>query len=192
MLVASASIPGVFPPVMVRVENGSESFDELHVDRGTTIPLFVIPEAGLIEMQPNKLQRRAQVHIIINGGLSVPAKATALRPLAIVSRSFAATLMHSSRKSLEVVAALAQRLDLTLSFSSIPVTYPYKGTLGFDNDTMHALFEYGARCAEAGRFWMTFDEAMERGRELASTSTTQSDDCPVAARAVGATQVSER
>jgi len=42
--------------------------------------------------------------------------------LAIVSRRFAAALMHPSRTSLELVAALAQRLDLTLSFSSIPVT----------------------------------------------------------------------
>jgi hypothetical protein len=43
--------------------------------------------------------------------------------------------------SLELVAALAQRLDLTVSFSSIPVTYPYKGALDIDHDTMHALFE---------------------------------------------------
>jgi len=192
VLVASASIPGVFPPVVIRVEEGSESFDELHVDGGTTIPLFVLPEAGLFELQRSELLRHAQVYVIVNGELSVTARTTDLRPLAIVSRSFAAALMHSSRKSLELVAALAERLDLTLTFSSIPVTYPYKGALGLDHDTMHALFEFGARCAASGRFWMTFDEAMQRGRELSSTGATQDDDCPAAARSVGATQVSQR
>jgi len=178
VLVASASIPGVFPPVIIRVGDGDESFDELHVDGGTTTPFFVTPEAGLFGLQPHERLRRAQIYVVVNGQLGVVATTTKVRPIAIVSRSFSAALMHSSRKSLELIAGLSQRFDMDLRFSSIPVTFPYQGPLGFDPDTMHALFEYGAHCAESGRFWMTVPAALERGRELASSGAIQSQECP--------------
>jgi predicted acylesterase/phospholipase RssA len=43
VLVASASAPGVFPPVLIRVQEAGVEFDEMHVDGGTTVPLFIAP-----------------------------------------------------------------------------------------------------------------------------------------------------
>ena len=39
-MLASASIPGAFPPVMIEVEVGGETFDEMHVDGGTITQVF--------------------------------------------------------------------------------------------------------------------------------------------------------
>lgn len=178
VLVASSSIPGVFPPVLVRVGGNDEYFDEMHVDGGTTTPFFVTPEAGLFQLQPHDLLRRAQVLVLINGQLSVAPATTRVRPVPVMSRSFATALMHSTRKSVELVAALSERLDLGLMLSSIPTTYPYNGALDFSHDTMHALFEYGKRCAESGRLWMSADEAVERGRRIASAAAVRSEGCP--------------
>ena len=38
VLVASAAIPGVFPPQLIRVQADGKSYEELHVDGGTTTP----------------------------------------------------------------------------------------------------------------------------------------------------------
>src|SRR6266853_792543 len=41
VLVASASVPGVFPPVLIRVDASGNTFDEMHVDGSTTATLLV-------------------------------------------------------------------------------------------------------------------------------------------------------
>jgi predicted acylesterase/phospholipase RssA len=43
VLVASASIPGMFPPVMIRVREDAATHDEAHVDGAATMPFFVPP-----------------------------------------------------------------------------------------------------------------------------------------------------
>jgi predicted acylesterase/phospholipase RssA len=178
VLVASSSIPGIFPPVLIRVAGDGEQFDELHVDGGTTTPFFVTPEAGLYRLQPHDLLRRAQVLVLINGQFSVPPLATKVRPLPIVSRSFTTALAHSSRKSLELVAALAERLDLGLTLSSIPTAYPYRGALDFSRDAMHELFVYGERCARSGRLWITPEAAAERVHRAPTNGADPRLDCP--------------
>jgi predicted acylesterase/phospholipase RssA len=178
VLVASSSIPGVFPPVLIRVGGDGQQFDELHVDGGTTTPFFLAPEAGLFLLQPHELLRRAQVFVLINGQLGTAPTTTRLNPIPIVSRSFTTSQMHSSRKSLELIAALSERLDLGMVFSAIPTQYPYEGALDISRDTMHALFQYGQRCAESGRLWIAAEEALERGRLDARTAASSSQECP--------------
>src|SRR5260370_392948 len=41
VLVASASVPGMFPPVVIRVQEDGALRDEVHVDGATTLPFFV-------------------------------------------------------------------------------------------------------------------------------------------------------
>ena len=43
ILLASASIPGAFPPVMIDVEVGGERFQEMHVDGGTVAQVVLYP-----------------------------------------------------------------------------------------------------------------------------------------------------
>ncbi len=43
ILLASASIPGAFPPVMIDVEAGGEHFQEMHVDGGTVAQVVFYP-----------------------------------------------------------------------------------------------------------------------------------------------------
>ena len=43
VILASASIPGVFPPVRITVQVGEQEFDELHVDGGVSSQVFLYP-----------------------------------------------------------------------------------------------------------------------------------------------------
>jgi predicted acylesterase/phospholipase RssA len=45
ILIASAAIPGTFPPVMIDVEAGGKRYQEMHVDGGTATQVFVYPSA---------------------------------------------------------------------------------------------------------------------------------------------------
>jgi hypothetical protein len=43
VMLASASIPGIFPPVRISVRVGEQEYDELHVDGGVTSQVFLYP-----------------------------------------------------------------------------------------------------------------------------------------------------
>ena len=46
IILASASIPGAFPPWIIEVEADGGRYDDLHVDGGATAQVFLYP-AGL-------------------------------------------------------------------------------------------------------------------------------------------------
>ena len=45
ILLASASVPALFPPVLIEVEQGGPRFQEMHVDGGAVAQLFLYPPA---------------------------------------------------------------------------------------------------------------------------------------------------
>ncbi len=45
ILLASASVPGVLPPVRIKVRANVRTYDELHVDGGVTQQVFLAPTA---------------------------------------------------------------------------------------------------------------------------------------------------
>jgi hypothetical protein len=180
VLVASASIPGLFPPVLIRVEGGGNSYDEMHVDGGTTLPFFIAPEIAEILSMDFGVLHGARVFVLVNGQLGAYPRTTPERPVAVLSRSFSAGLMHSSRTALEVSAAFAQRYGMEFHFSYIPMTHPFQGPLAFKLPAIHALFDYGARCALTGQLWLTLEEAVNQGQEAATTAPKETNDCPLA------------
>jgi predicted acylesterase/phospholipase RssA len=179
VLIASASIPGLFPPVLIHVEGAGNSYDEMHVDGGTTVSFFVTSEIAQQEKKHFHVLDRAQVFVLVNGQLSTYPQTTRERPISVLARSFSAGLTHTSRRTLELTAAFADRYEMDFRFTYVPVTYPFKGPLDFKFSSMHALFEFGARCAEAGRLWTTLQQAMGEAQHAATTMSQQTDDCPV-------------
>jgi predicted acylesterase/phospholipase RssA len=52
VLTASASIPGVFSPVLIDVEANGRRFAEMQVDGGVTTNVLILPEAILMSGTP--------------------------------------------------------------------------------------------------------------------------------------------
>ncbi|MGZ3327983.1 MAG: patatin-like phospholipase family protein [Xanthobacteraceae bacterium] len=52
VLTASASVPGVFSPVLIDVEADGKRFAEMHVDGGVTTNVLIVPEAALLSGTP--------------------------------------------------------------------------------------------------------------------------------------------
>lgn len=160
VLVASASVPGIFPPIMIRVrdENGAV-YDEMHVDGGTTVPFFIGPEMALVsDSSPGA--RDANVYLIINSELSAVPSVTPIKTLPIVARGFSAGLTHMSRTALSVSATLAKRAEATFRYTAIPNNDGFAGFLDFEQAKMRALFDYAEACAAAGKLWLTSPQQM--------------------------------
>lgn len=178
VLVASASIPGIFPPVIIHVEGNGRSYDEMHADGGITMPFFIASE--IAQLAPLTLEplRGARVFILVNGQLSTYPTTTRERPVPVLARSFSAALMHSSRRALALSSAFAQRYAMSLHFTYIPISHKYSGGLRFG--AMQSLFDYGAGCAARGVLWTTIGEAIDEGQRAATALPRFDDACPVA------------
>src|SRR3984957_11475312 len=93
VLVASASVPGMFPPVIIRVAEGGVNDDQAHVDGAATVPFFV-PPALLQTAGKVRGTGRTAVFVIVDGSLSGGAQTTRLTARAILSRSIRVGLDH--------------------------------------------------------------------------------------------------
>jgi predicted acylesterase/phospholipase RssA len=177
VLVASASVPGMFPPVIIRVQEDGGDYSEAHVDGTATVPFFV--PSALLQI-PRDVPHRSPpaVYVIVDGRLSQDPMSIRLRFTTIVSRSISAGLTHMVRTTLELTATTAQRQGASLEYSAIPTAYPNLATFDFRATTMRSLFQYGYECARAGRLWISSQRAVTEHRDRAETVSGQSIGCP--------------
>lgn len=187
IIVASASIPGVFPPVVIAVEESGAQFDELHVDGGTTAPLFIAPE--IVNVLPERLVplRGANVYVIVNGQLGVPAETTASTTIPVVKRSISAALQSSSRLAIEVASAVSRQNGMAFRLTAIPSGFPYHGPLEASPATMRSLFEFGADCAADDALWGSSLEVLQAADADPKRFADAAARCPVSPLSVVAT-----
>jgi predicted acylesterase/phospholipase RssA len=184
LLLASASVPGMFPPVVVRFRSGGRMHVETHVDGGVTLPFFVAPAledlpqptpAGAPPAPP------ATVHVIIDGQLRDLRSGTRANAYSIFRRSLSAGLSHVTRTQLESTVDAVRERGVSLDYAAIPASFPLQRAFDFGASAQRALFEYAASCAEAGRLWIRSGDraAEERGAERSTapgTTTCPADD----------------
>ena len=172
VLVASASVPGMFPPVIIRVAENGLNTDQAHVDGNATVPFFV-PPALLQTTRGAPTTGRPVVFVIVDGSLSEGARTTRLTARAIFSRSIRVGLEHMLLTTLELTAATAQLKGAELQYSSLPASYPLPNVFDFSVRITRPLFRYAYQCAESGRFWTAFPglDDMETTRATSRTDT---------------------
>jgi hypothetical protein len=169
VLVASASIPIVFPPIIIQVNDEGSRYDEMHIDASATVPFFVAPALPyVVPLDPDGL-KGANIYVIINGQLGAIPETTPLDTISIISRSFSASLQHRARAELALTSEIAQRYGMNLKLTAIPVNYPFKGPLDFHKASSQALFNYGAGCAQEGKLWTMVEQDFNHDNNGVST-----------------------
>jgi predicted acylesterase/phospholipase RssA len=177
VLVASASVPGMFPPVIIRIEEDGFAHEQAHVDGAATMPFFV-PPAFLQRTRNGPGTGRTAVFVIVDGSLSEGARTTRLTARSILSRSIRVGLDHLLLTTLELTAATARLEGADLQYSSLPVGYPLPDVFDFGSGIRRPLFHYAYQCAETGRLWMAFppsDDDRETSHGMAGSDTVP---CP--------------
>lgn len=156
ILAASASLPGLFPPRLVRCEVGGNLFDELHVDGGVSAPLFILPEAMLRWRRVGRRLRRGKVYALINTVIDPTPQTTSVSLPAILIRSFDTMLRVSYRQALNVATTFCVGQNIPLSVAAIPTSPAATANgamLDFDTESMRAVFEAGRHAAQSEGFW---------------------------------------
>jgi hypothetical protein len=178
VLVASASVPGVFPPVLIRVHDGDHEYDEMHVDGGVTTSVFSMPLIAGIQSTELPLLRGAHLYMIVNGQLARTPQTTRYNTIDILSNAFAAELTYKTREAIVDSIAASHRLGMQFSLTDIPVDYPQTSFIDFDQAHMQALFDYAADCAARGLLWLTPAQSVRRNMAAPHVTASAAPECP--------------
>jgi hypothetical protein len=158
VLIASASLPGLFPPRRFEVEADGETCEEMHVDGGVVAPLFVMPEALMRWRKLGRRMQRGRIYVIINTALEAKPRTTPPNLPSVLLRSFDTMLRVSYRQALNVAVTFSVAHNLPLSVASIPDAQEGEETgsmLSFDTATMKRIFEAAVAVAQEEDFWKT-------------------------------------
>ena len=122
ILIASAAIPGAFPPVLIDVEAGGKKYQEMHVDGGTTAQVFVYPAAYHVKEAGSALgvERERRMYIIRNARLDPDWAQVERRTLSIAGRSISSLIQTQGRGDLFRIHSLAMRDEVDFNLAYIP------------------------------------------------------------------------
>jgi len=158
VLVASASLPGLFPPRRFEVEADGQVYEELHVDGGVSTPLFIMPEGLLRWRKLGRRMQRGRIYVLVNTVLDPAPRTTQVNLPMILLRSFDTMLRVSYRQALNVVVTFSLAHNLPLSVASIaetPAATEVGGMLTFETTAMRNTFETAFEAAQSEGFWRT-------------------------------------
>ena len=155
VLLASASLPGIFPPVHIKVRVGDRVFEEMHVDGGPSRQVFLAPAQFSLrtfdKLYPQPPIRR--VYVVRNGKLAPVYEAVQPNTLAISARSLFTVTKNQSIGDINQIYAMTERDGAEFRLASIPASFTAQSAQPFDPIYMKALFEVGYRLGQQGNAW---------------------------------------
>ena len=181
VLIASASVPGIFPPVLIHVSDGHARYDEMHVDGSVTTSVFTMPLIVGIRAFDVPELHGAHLYLIVNGQLARKPRTTPFNTVDVLSDSFEAEMTYKTRGAILESIAAARRMHMQFRMTEIPVDYPQESFVDFDSKHMQTLFDYAEDCASRGLLWLTPEQSIRRNMSVHPTVANQPPTCPAPA-----------
>jgi predicted acylesterase/phospholipase RssA len=159
ILLASASIPGAFPPVMIDVNIGGTHYQEMHVDGGTTAQLFLYPPSISLANAP---PRQRVAYIIRNARLDADWASTERRTMTIAMRAIDSLTRTQGIGDLYRVYATTNRDGVDFNLTYIPPTFDVPHKEMFDTNYMRALYNVGLEAGKSGYQWKKYPPGFDK------------------------------
>jgi hypothetical protein len=160
VLLASASVPGVLPPVPFEIEVDGRREVELHSDGALSAPLFMPPgvfatAAGEGGLNPNPMPGGANFYAIVSGKLYPDAGPVRRRILPVLNASTSALLYAHCRAELANVYWQSRLVGMRYHLIALRQDVEVKAdtSVHFDPDVMTKLYHEGLNDGYAGPRW---------------------------------------
>jgi hypothetical protein len=155
ILLASASVPAVFPPVLIDVERGNQRYQEMHVDGGAVAQLFLYPP-GVTEgrdLRRGRFARERRAWVIRNARLDPDWAGVERSVFTIAGRAISSMIHYSGNNDILRLQNTSARdgVDFNLAYIGSDFDVPHTGS--FDQPYMRSLFQYAYDKAKAGYVW---------------------------------------
>jgi predicted acylesterase/phospholipase RssA len=164
ILLASATLPGVFPPVRIQVRVGGQSYDELHVDGGVTRQVFIAPSIFSFashDQKPARPATKPRLYVIRNGKIDPEWQSVSENVVSITQRSISTLIKNQGIGDLYRIYSITKRDGIDFNLASIPPDFSETSDEPFDQKYMIALFDRGYNLASHNYSWVKAPPGME-------------------------------
>jgi len=170
VLLASASIPGYFPPIPINVEVDGKEVEELHVDGGVTASVFFRPPQ-VSRQERRRLGHRplegSNIYTIVAGKLYADPGCVERKLIPIAADSITALLYAKCRSDLFQLYALALSTGMNYRVTALPADMDVpRDATSFDPKVMSWLYDIGRKQARSGSHWRDSPPGMQPGEEV--------------------------
>jgi predicted acylesterase/phospholipase RssA len=165
VMIASASLPGAFPPVMVDVEADGKHYQEMHVDGGVVAQVFAYPvgiTAAHIDATAGTYRDRT-LYIIRNARLDPGWAQVERQTMSIAGRAVTSLIHSQGIGDLYRIYSTTQRDRVDFNLAFIPPTFNQPHPEEFDNAYMRQLFAVGYEMALKGFPWAKLPPGFSAG-----------------------------
>ena len=155
IMLASASIPGAFSPVMIDVEVDEVQYQEMHVDGGTMAQVFLYPPAISTEMDARNLQniRERRAYILRNARLDSNWSSVERSTVTITGKAIATLLQSQGFGDLYRIYLTTQEDGVDYNLAYIGSDFNAEHREEFDALYMRKLYDYAFEKAVNGYPW---------------------------------------
>lgn len=157
ILLASAAIPGAFPPTMIDVTLDGKAYQEMHVDGGAFAQTFLYP-ATLTDNRRKRLQAKLPVlkldaYVIRNGRLDPEWANVERQTLSIAGRAISTMTTAAGYNDVVKIYFSCVRDDIGFNLAYMGSDFNTPLPQPFDPAYMKALYQYGFQRARRGYDW---------------------------------------
>ncbi|WP_177412466.1 patatin-like phospholipase family protein [Pseudomonas cavernicola] len=156
IMIASASIPGGFPPTMFDVEVDGKAYQEMHVDGGIMAQVFAYPAAIRVKelAAAAGVTRERRLYVIRNARLDPDWAQVERNTMSIAGRAVTSLIHSQGIGDLYRIYATAQRDGVDFNLGFIPSSFNAPHKEEFDNQYMRKLYDTGYDMALQGFPWL--------------------------------------
>ncbi|AZO74315.1 MAG: alpha/beta hydrolase [Mesorhizobium sp.] len=155
VIIASASIPGVYPAVLIKARSGERAFEEMHSDGGAVSQILTIPEGWMAGPDKDEWRegRRFNMYILINNALMPEFSTTTNNTFVVMARANSTLIKSQTRSALLATYLYAQKNGIRFHVGSIDMQVPYKMADPFNTHYMRVLYSLGYAKMASGHLW---------------------------------------
>lgn len=151
VIIASAAIPGLFPPVNIKVKVDGKLYDEMHVDGGVTRQIYVtpvnLPFKAFDALYPKAPNRR--LYLVHNGKMTPEYGAVTPSTYQIAGESISALMLYQHKGDNYRIYRMAKDAGADFNSVAIPPEFSFQSKEKFDLAYQKALFKEGHRAGMA-------------------------------------------
>ena len=161
ILLASASIPGAFPPVLIDVDVAGQRYQEMHVDGGTMAQVFFYPPSVNVSQLGADQQRQRTLYVIRNARLDVDWASVERRTMSIAARAIGSLTRTQGVGDLYRIYVTTERDGIDFNLTYIPPTFNTPHLEEFDTNYMQQLYALGQQSGQSGQAWHKYPPGFE-------------------------------
>lgn len=161
VLLASASIPSLFPPVLIDVNVNGKKYQEMHVDGGVFFQSFSI--AAMVDL-PTVIRAahpeftgeiQQNLYVLRNGWVTPNFQQVDRSIMSIAQRAIMSMFKVSGINDLWRLYLGAKDDQVAFHYTAIPAEYVPSTPEQFNKEEMNLEYDYGRKIALDGIKWMT-------------------------------------